>query len=422
MSRLLLLGAFAAAQLLGQRVIAVDVDGVIHPITVEIISRALETAKRDNAEALLLRLNTPGGLSEATRAICEKLIASPVPVIAWVGPGGARAASAGFFILQAADIAAMAPGTNTGSASPVLVGQQMDPVMRRKVENDTAAFLRSLVSKRGRNAELAEKTVREAVAFTEKEAKDQNLIEWIASSEEELLRKLNGVEIRRWDGSTQRLNLASPEIARFELSLREKIVSRIADPNVGFILLVLGILGLYVEFTSPGLVLPGVAGGIALLLGLSALSVLPINALGVALLVLAVVLFFLEAQYTSHGILGAGGAVAMVLGAVLLIEGPPEIRIHWKTALAVAIPFSLITMFLLSLVMKAQRNKSITADAGMVNQVGEAHSDLDPKGKVFIRGEYWDAEAASPVPAGTAVRVTGVDGMKLHVERAGPAG
>ncbi|MBX9601206.1 MAG: nodulation protein NfeD [Bryobacteraceae bacterium] len=421
MSRLLLLGVLAAAQVTGERVLAVDVDGVIHPITVEILSRAIESARQENAEALLLRLNTPGGLSDATRAICEKLIASPVPVIAWVGPGGARASSAGFFLLQAADVAAMAPGTNTGSASPVLMGQQMDPVLRRKVENDTAAFLRSLVSKRGRNAEVAEKTVREAVAFTEKEAKEQNLIEWIASSEAELLRTLNGTPVRRWDGSTGRFRLQKPEVVRFELSMREKIVSRVADPNAGFVLLVLGILGLYAEFTSPGLVLPGVVGAIALLLGLSALSVLPINALGVALLVLSVALFVLEAKYASHGILGAGGAVAMVLGAVLLIEGPPELRIQWKTALAVAVPFSLITMFLLSLVMKARRNKSITAEAGMVNQIGEAYSDLNPAGKVFIRGEYWDAEAALPLPAGTQVRVTGVDGMRLRVERAGPS-
>ena len=398
------------------RVIAIDVDSVVHPITVEIFSRVLKQAENERASAVLIRLNTPGGLLDATRTAVQRMLASSVPVITYVTPSGGRAASAGFFLLEAGDIAAMAPGTNTGAASPVLLGQQMDPVMRSKVENDSAAWLRSVTSRRGRNSDLAEKTIREAKAFTENEALQQHLIDVIAPNDRDLLAQLDGRQITRWDGQKVTLHLAGAEILEAERTARERFISTIADPNIGFILLILGALGVYLEFTSPGLILPGVAGGILLLLGLSSLSLLPINWVGVALLCLAVSFFILEAKFTSHGVLGTGGAAAMIIGALLLVDGPPELRIHLSTALGVSIPFALITLFLVSLVVRARRNKVLTGINGLVNEIGVTQTQLAPEGTVFIHGEYWGASSTQPIALGARVKVIGVDGMKLSVK------
>jgi len=398
------------------KVVAINVDGIISPVTVEIVGNVLDQANREDAAAVLIRLNTPGGLLDSTREINEKIVVSRVPVIAYVTPSGWRAASAGFFILQAADVASMAPGTNTGAASPVLLGQQMDPVMRSKVENDAAAWLRSMVTKRGHNAELAEKTIREAKAFTEKEALDDHLIDLVAPDEHHLMDQLDGREITRFDGRTQTLHTRDAEIDDYHLSARERIIESISGPNVGFILLVLGALGVYVEFTAPGLIFPGVAGGILALLGLSSLAVLPINWIGAALLLLGASLFILEAKFASHGILGTGGTVAMVLGALLLINGPPEVRIRLVSALSVTIPFALITMFLVTLVVRARAGKAIMAEGGLIDMVGVARTPLEPGGKIFVHGEYWDAVSTAPVETGGRVRVVSVEGMKLHVE------
>jgi membrane-bound serine protease (ClpP class) len=411
-------GASAFAQSPGPKIVAVSIEGEIHPITAEIVGHAIEQAQSENAALLLIRINTPGGLLEATRTMIQKLEASPVPVVTYVTPGGARAASAGFFILEAGDIAVMSPGTNTGASSPVLMVGQMDLVMRSKVENDAAAMLRSMMSRRGRNSDVGEQTIRLAKAFTEKEALDQKLIELIASNQQQLLESLEGREITRWDGRKQVLHLAGATVTEVRETLRERVVSSIADPNIGFILLVLGVLGIYVEFTSPGLIFPGIAGAILALLGLSSLSILPINWAGVALLVLALALFVLEAKFTSHGMLGIGGTISMVLGALLLVNGPPEMRIHLATALAVALPFAAITMFLVSIVIKARANKVLTGWQGMIGELGIARTALEPEGQVLIRGEYWNAVAASSVPAGSQVRVKGVADMKLQVEQA----
>lgn len=408
--------AFPFAAAAEPRVIAVTLGGMIHPITAEIVDRTIDKAQREGASAVLIRLNTPGGLLDATRQIDQQLLKSAVPVITYVTPSGGRAASAGFFILQAGDVAAMAPGTNTGAASPVLMGQQMDPVMRSKVENDSAAAIRSMMTNRGRNAAVGETTVREAKSFTEREALDQKLVDLIAKDEHDLVSKLNGREITRFDGTKVRLNLAAAQIVEYEPSLRERAITAIADPNVAFILLIAGALGLYVEFSSPGFIFPGVAGGIALLLGLSALSVLPLNWAGVALLVLAIALFVLEAKVASHGILGIGGTVAMVMGAILLVEAPPAFRIHLSTALATAVPFAAITMFLVSLVIRARRNKIVTGQEGMIAEIGVAQTPLSPRGTVFVHGEYWDAESNLPVASGACVRVVSMDGLILKVE------
>ena len=399
------------------KVIAVDVDGMVHPITADIVADAIEQAKSEHASLVLIRLNTPGGLMDAMRSTIEKMIASPVPVVTYVAPSGGRAASAGFFLLEAGDVAAMAPGTATGAAHPVLMGTEMDPVMKQKVENDAAAYLRSICARRGRNSTLAETAVRESKSFTEREALDQKLVELVAPGERQLLAALDGRTVTRFDGSTVVLHTAGAEIEEYQRTMREKIIAGIADPNIALVLLIIGALGIYVEFSSPGLIFPGVAGAILVLLALSALSVLPINWLGAALMVLAVALFLLEVKIASHGILGAGGAVALVLGAVMLVDSPiPELRVHWITAIALALPFSAITVFLLTIALRARRNKVETGREGMVGMVGQAITMLAPNGKVFVRGEYWDAVAALPVAAGASIRVVAIDKLTLTVE------
>jgi membrane-bound serine protease (ClpP class) len=415
-TRVLILALLASFCRGESRIVAVNVDGVIHPITVDILARAIHQAASEHAEAILLRLNTPGGLLDATRECIQKIVSSPVPVIAFVTPSGGRAASAGFFLLEAGDVAAMAAGTNTGASSPVELGGQMDAVMRKKVENDTAALLRSLATKRGRNAELAEKAVFDAKSFTDQEALRERLIDLAVSDETQLFSELDGREITRFDGRRQTLHLGGARVSDYRLTVRQRIVDAVADPNIAFILLVLGALGIYIEFSSPGLIFPGVAGGILVLLGLSGLSALPIRWTGAGLLLLALAFFILEAKFTSHGILGIGGAVAMVLGALLLVQGPPEMRIRLSTALAVAVPFAAITMFLVSLVLRSRTAAVATGASGMLNEIGTARTELTPAGKVFVHGEYWDALSSAPVPAGARIRVVGIKGLTLQVE------
>lgn len=399
-------------------VLKLELDAIVHPLTAEYIERGLQAAAAQQADAVLLRLNTPGGLDTAMRRIIEKILASPVPVLAWVGPGGSRAASAGFLILLSADVAAMAPGTNTGAAHPVLIGgQKMDEVLRQKVEQDAAAYIRSIAGKRGRNAELAEKGVLESKSFTETEALENRLIDVIAASPQELMNKMDGKTIQRFGGESVTLNLAGAQLVAYEPSARYRFLRRIIDPNIAFILLALGALGLYVEFSNPGLIVPGVAGGILLLLGMFALSLLPINWTGAFLIILAFAFFLLEAKLMSHGVLAAGGILSMILGALILVDSPiPEMRIKLVTALSVALPLSLITVFLLRLVFKAWKGKVATGEAGLLDDVGTAQTDLAPEGKIFIQGEIWKAVSSAPVPRGTRVRVQAIEGLLLRVE------
>jgi membrane-bound serine protease (ClpP class) len=398
-------------------VIAVDVDGIVHPITVEIVNGALAQARNQNAALVIIRLNTPGGLMDAMRSTIEKIVASPVPVVTFVAPSGGRAASAGFFLLEAGDVAAMAPGTATGAAHPVLIGGQMDPVMKQKVENDAAAYLRGISAKRGRNSAVAETAVRESKSFTDREALDQKLVDLVAPDDRRLLAALDGRTVTRFDGSSVTLHTAGAHIVEYQRTARQTILAAIADPNIALILLVIGALGIYVEFSSPGLVAPGVIGGILVLLGLSAISVLPLNWLGAALMILAFALFVLEVKFTSHGILGAGGAVAMVLGAVMLVDSPiPELRIRWTTAIGLALPFSAITVFLLTIAARARRNKVETGSEGMIGLFGTAVTNLTPQGKVFVHGEYWNATALHFADAGARVKVTAIEGLNLTVD------
>jgi membrane-bound serine protease (ClpP class) len=410
-------GLAAQAWAAAPKVVIADVDGVVHPITVEIVAGAIAQARQENASLLILRLNTPGGLMDAMRETIQEIVASPVPVATFVAPSGGRAASAGFFLLESGDVAAMAPATNTGAAHPVLMTGEMDAVMKEKVENDAAASMRSITTKRDRNSALAETAVRQSKSFTEKEALENHLIDLVAADVPALLAALDGRMVTRFDGHKQTLVLQRATIETYQRTWRQRLISAIADPNIALVLLVIGALSIYIEFSSPGLVAPGVVGAILVLLGLSAISVLPINWLGAALLLVSFTLFALEAKFAAHGVLAVGGTVSMVLGAVMLIDSPlPELRIHWSTAVGLALPFSLITFGLVSLALRARRNKVVTGDAGMIGEIGSAVTDLAPAGKVFVHGEYWNAVAPANLPAGARVRVIAIRQLTLTVE------
>ncbi len=420
MRLVMLLVPSLAALCWGQpKAVSVDIDSVIHPITAEIVAHAVTQAQSDGAQVVLLRLNTPGGLLEATREILERIAASPVPVVTFVTPTGGRAASAGFFLLLAGDVAAMSAGTHAGAASPVTLGQPLDPVMRKKVESDASAAIRSLAVRHNRDGALAEKAVLEAKAFTSEEALAAKLVDLVVRDEAELWSRLDGREITRGDGARVTLHTHGIVVEPYRLSLRERAVAPLADPNLAFLILVLGGLLLYVEFTQPGMVLPGAAGAILALIGLMALSVLPISATAAALLGLSVVLFVLEAKLATHGALAVGGAAAMVLGAVLLVEGPPVLRIRLSVALAVALPFAAITVALVSLVVRARLRPPQTGAPALLGRTAQVHEALAPRGKVYFDGQFWDAVSDRPVAQGSLVRILSVDGLLLKVEAAG---
>lgn len=412
---LLLVGSAILAH---AEIVKLTVNDTIQPISEEYIARGLEKAKAEHAEAVLIELRTPGGMLDSTRSIVEKILASEVPVIIYVTPSGGYAASAGFFILQSADVAAMAPGTNTGAAHPVLgLGMKMDDVMKSKMENDAAAFMRSFVSKRGRNVEAAESAVRESKSFTEQEALDKKLIDVIAKDDVDLLKQLDGRAIQRFNGAKVTLHLAGAKIGSYEPTLRQRVLNVLMNPSVTFLLFTIGMLLIYFEFNHPGGVVPGVVGVVLVLLSIFALNILPTRMGAVALIVGAFVMFALEVKYTSHGLLGLGGTVMMVVGGMLLVDGPiPEMRVGLLTALAVSLPFSAITLFLLNLAYRARRNKVITGEEGMVGLRGEVRTSLAPTGKIFVNGELWNATSATPLAPGSAVVVRGVHGLELEVE------
>ena len=414
----LLCCGLAGAQPAGPTIVQIDFDDIVHPVSADFVKAGLAHAGEIQAQAVVLRLNTPGGLADSMRDIVEAILASPVPVIAWVGPSGSRAASAGFFILLAADAATMAPGTNTGAAHPVsITGTQIDSVMEKKIVSDAAAFLRSYTTKRGRNASLAEEAVTESRSFTDMEALDNNLIDAIGKDIPELLARFDGRELKRFDGRTQTLQLRNAAVERFEMTGRQKVLAWILNPNVAFILGAIGLLGLYIEVTHPGLILPGVTGGISLILALFAFSILPISLTGVLLILLAIVLFVLEATITSHGILGIGGTVALVAGGVLLVEGPiPELRIGLSTVLAVAVPLALISVFLLRLVVQSHRSKSAIGDSTMIGKTATAMTEIHKSGKVLVQGELWNAWSKDSIPERASVRIVGIEGLLLEVQ------
>ncbi len=409
-------------------VVELRIDGDIEPIMAEYINGGLGQAARSGASLVLITVDTPGGLGSSMREIIQRIIDSPVPVVVYVTPAGARAASAGFFILLAADVAAMAPGTHTGAASPLLaiggMPLNVDETIRRKILNDATAYLRSYVSKRGRNVPLAETGVTEGKAFTEKEALDGKLVDLLAKSPEDLLAQLDGRTITRFDGSTVKLELRNPARTALEMSSRQKFLARIVQPDVFFVLLIVGVLGLYAEFTHPGLVAPGVIGGIALVLALFGMHILPINFTGLLLIALALALFILEAKFASHGVLGIGGVVAMLLGALMLIRSPlTGAGVSLGVALGVTLPFALLTIFLMRLVLRSRSWKQAAGAEQLIGAIGEVTdafegpgSDASGLGMVLVHGELWRAVAREKIPKGAHVRVVKVEGLTLHVE------
>ena len=414
LAAVLVLGSFSRAE-----VLKIVVDDTVQPITQEYISRAIDEAKRRNDQAVLIELNTPGGLVDSTRKIIENITSSQVPVIVYVAPSGSRAGSAGIFILEAADVAAMAPGTNAGAAHPVVIGPfapKLDDEMKRKIENDTAALMRSVASKRGRNVEAAESAVLESKSFTEQEALSQHLIDYVASSEDDLFRQMEGKSFKRFNGQEVTLRLSGQPIVPFGMTLKERILDYLMDPNISFILLAIGALALYAEFNHPGAVIPGTVGVVFILLAAFALNLLPTRFAALVLILGAFALFAAEAKFASHGVLTVGGIALLTLGGLLLVDAPiPQMRVHLLTALAVSIPLGLITAFLMTLALKARRNKVVTGSEGMVGQIGLAQSNLSPKGKVFVHGELWDAVSSCDVSAGQSVVVNRVDGLLLQV-------
>jgi membrane-bound serine protease (ClpP class) len=401
-------------------VVQIDLDDIVHPVSAAYVSDGIKHAEDIAAQAVILRIDTPGGLADSMRTIVESVLSSRVPVITWVGPNGARAASAGFFVLLAGDVAVMAPGTNSGAAHPVTVtGQKIEDVMEKKVVSDAAAYIRSYTAKRGRNAQSAESAVTESRSFTAEEALKDNLIDAVISDPQGIIERYDGKEIRRFDDRSVALMLRGARIERFEMTSRQRILSRVLDPNVAFILALAGLLGLYVEVTHPGLIAPGVLGAICLILALFAFNMLPVNWAGAALILLAVVLFVLEATVTSHGILAIGGIFSMVAGGLMLVEGPiPQMRIRLSTTIGAALPLAVITVVLVRLVLLSHRRKSSVGEEGMIGEVGVAKTDVHQDGKVLVHGEYWNASAERPIPAGTRVRVVKVHGLRIEVEQA----
>jgi membrane-bound serine protease (ClpP class) len=402
-------------------ILKIVVDDTIQPISDEYIGRAIDEAARRKAKAVLIEMNTPGGMVSSTREIIEKISTSPVPVIVYVTPTGGHAGSAGIFILVSADVAAMAPGTAAGAAHPVvLVGPvqlKPDDEMKRKIENDAAALIRSVASKRGRNIEAAEGAVRESKSFTEQEALSQHLIEYVASSPEDLFRQMKDRPFKRFNGENATLDLEGQPIVGFDMTLKERILDALMDPNLAFLLLAIGALALYIEFNHPGAVIPGTVGVVFILIAAFALNLLPTRFAALGLIVGAFALFAAEAKFGSHGVLTVGGMVLLTLGGLLLVDAPiPEMGVHLATALAVSIPLAIITTFLMVKVLEARRNKVVTGQQGLIGETGVARTALSPEGKIFVRGELWNAVASSPLPIGQLVVVRSVDGLILLVD------
>src|SRR6185437_4254737 len=378
-------------------VLKIVVNDTIHPLIAERFDWAIQEAERTHADALLVELRTPGGLMSSMEEIIQKLLAAKVPTIIYV-------TSAGFFILEAADVAAMAPSTNTGAAHPVWGdGRTMDPVMKEKLENYAASLLRSYTGKRGRNVSVAETAVRQSKSFTADEAMAQHLVDYIATDENDLFRQLEGKTITRFDGSKTVLHLVGKPIHVQELTLRQKTLSVLMDPNISFIILALGLLCIFFEFNHPGAILPGVVGFIAVAISLYTLQLLPLRSMAVVMIIASFAMFVLEAKLQTHGIAGTGGIVLMVLGALLLVDGPiPQMRVHLWAALSVAVPIGLITVFLMTIALKERRNKVVTGEQGMIGEVAIVCAPLTPSGKVFVQGELWDS--VSPVNVGAGDR------------------
>lgn len=420
-------GLTIGAQSTAPLAVVAEWDGIIHPVTVEFVRGAIERADTANAAVLVLTLRTPGGLVDSTRDINTAIIGSKTPVAVFVGPSGGRAASAGFLITIAADIAAMAPGTHIGAAHPVAGdGQKVDETMEKKMVSDVAGYARTLAAQRKRNVELVEQAVTESRSFTEQEALKASpaLIDIIAPDVPALLEQLDGRQITRFDGRTETLRTANATIERVELSWAQRFLSMLAHPQIAYLLLTLGTLGLTIELWNPGSILPGVAGGICLLLAFFAFQVLPVNLAGVALIIFGIILLIFEVKVTSYGLLGAGGVLSLLLGSMMLIDSPlPELQVGLRLIVPITLAVSGILLFLVRLAVQAQLTRPITGEVGMIDKLGQALSAIVPGGVGSVRthGEIWTAQSAEPINAGETVRVVGVNGLMLTVRPERPA-
>ena len=404
-------------------VIIARVDALIHPASAEYMVDAMDRAEADGAAAMVFTLSTPGGLVDSTRSIVSRMIASKTPVVVYVAPAGVHAASAGFIITIAADVAAMAPGTNIGAAHPVSgTGEQMDETMAKKSAEDLAAYARNLASKRNRNVELCDQAVKESRAFTDAEALSASppLIDLVAVDLDDLLKQLDGRTVTRFDGSTVVLRTAGAETLALEMSLRQRILSALAHPNIAYLLLSLGMLGLTIELWNPGAVLPGVAGGICLLLAFFTFQVLPVNYAGLLLILFGVALFVLEIKVTSYGVLSAGGVISLLFGSMILMDSSaPELQVSLNVIIPVVVGVSAVLIFLVRLAVASQRRRSVTGPSGMIDGEGVAVTAFSSgtAGRVATHGEIWRAVADEPVAEGDTVRITAVDGLTLTVRR-----
>jgi membrane-bound serine protease (ClpP class) len=391
----------------------------ITPIAARVIVQAISQSATDSAEALIIELDTPGGLDESMRQIVREILNSKVPVIVYVSPGGARAASAGVFITLAAHIAAMAPGTNIGAAHPVGLGGQIDSTMLKKVENDAAAYIKSLAKKRGRNEEWAEEAVRKSVSIPEYEALQKNVIDLVANDLRDLLSKVDGRKIALQEGEERTLHTKNAQVKRIEISWRDRILEVITNPNIAYILYTLGMLGLFFELSNPGAIFPGIIGGICLILAFFAFQSLPINYAGVLLMALALILFLLEVKIVSHGALTIGGIISMLLGSLLLFDSPvPYMRVSLTLIIVAVVSTALFFIFAVGMGIKAQRRKPTTGQAGLLGQIAVVRTPLEPEGTVFVEGELWKAISDQPVQAGEKVKILGVEHLTLKVTKA----
>jgi membrane-bound serine protease (ClpP class) len=397
------------------------VDGIIHPVAAEFVRGAITRADNEGAALLVITLRTPGGLLESTRDINNAIISAKTPVAVFVGPSGNRAASAGFLITMAADIAAMAPGTHIGAAHPVSGnGEKMDDVMAKKAASDTAAYARTLAAQRGRNVELVEQAVVESRSFTEQEASAASppLIDVIASDVPDLLKKLDGRTVRRFNGSTSTLRLSGLAVHVVEMTWPQRILSAIAHPQIAYLLLTLGTLGLTIELWSPGAIVPGIAGGLCLILAFFAFQVLPVSYAGVLLILFGFTLLVLEVKVVSHGLLAVGGITSLLFGSLMLIDSPlPELQIGLRLILAITAALTGIILFLVRLGIQAQRRPAVTGESGMLHSTGQALTSIEPGGvgRVSTHGEIWTATALDPISAGDKVIVMAVNGLLLTV-------
>jgi len=408
---------------LGAEIYSLRFDGPIDPLLEEYAVDSLrEIGQRGNARLVVIEMDTPGGFDTSMRAIIKAMLNSGVPVAVYVSPKGARAASAGFFILLAADIAAMAPGTNTGAAHPVSVtGSDIEKTMREKITNDAAAYVKTLAKNRRRNLEMAEKAVRESQSYTAEECLKGGLIDLVAVDMKELILRLQGKTLTSPAGGEIVLDLRGEKIIPLEMSERQKFLRTITNPNLAYFLLIFGLIGLFIEFTHPGGVIPGILGGISLLLAFLAFQILPINYVGLFLILLSIGFFVAEIKVQGFGVLGVGGIISFILGSIMLINSPiPEMRPAMPMIITFAICFGCIFLFLTWKVFKAMKRKRETGVEGIVGETGMAKTDIDSRqGKVFIHGEWWNAVADGLIPAGTRIQVEAVENLVLKVKKSG---